>query len=90
MPKMKGVAVQGMIITLAIVAILLIITGLIYGYVRDAMNAPMSSLGSTAFNTTVANIDANTYASFDLASVTPIVLAAVLVIGVVLLLRRGG
>jgi hypothetical protein len=89
MKMRKGIAVQGMVITLAIVAILLLITGLVYGYVRDAMNAPMSSLGSTAYNATVANIDSNTYSSLDLASVTPIVLAAVLVIGVVLLLRKG-
>jgi len=88
--KMKGFAVQSMIITLAIVAILLLITGLVYGYVRDSMTGPMSSLGSTDYNSTVANIDSNTYSSLDLASVTPIVLAAVLVIGVVLLLRRGG
>lgn len=85
----KAFAVQSMVITLAIVAILLLITGLVYGYVRDAMNAPMSSLASTDYNNTVANIDSNTYSSLDLASVTPIVLAAVLVIGVVLLLRKG-
>lgn len=86
----KGFAVQSMVITLAIVAILLLITGLVYGYVRSAMTSPMSSLGSSAYNTTVGNIDTNTYAALDLASVTPIVLGAVLVIGVVLLLRRGG
>ncbi len=89
MNKKKGFAVQGMVITLAIVAILLLITGLVYGYVRDAMTSPMSSLGSTDYNNTVDNIDSNTYSSLDLASVTPIVLAAVLVIGVVLLLRKG-
>lgn len=87
--KMKGFAVQGMVIGLVSVAILLIMSGLVYGYVRNAMEKPMSDLGSTSYNATVSNIDSNTYAALDLASVTPIVLGAVLIIGVVFLLRSG-
>lgn len=79
-----------MVVALAIVAVLLLVTGLVYGYVRDAMTTPMSNLGSSSYNSTVTNIDSNVYSALDLASVTPIVLGAVLVIGVVLLLRQGG
>ena len=84
----KGqLAITGSVITVIIVAVMVIVGGLAYGYIRDAMNAPMSNLGSTAYNATVASVDANTYAGLQLMSVAVIVLAAVAILGIVLLLR---
>ena len=74
-------------ITVIIVAVMVIIGGLVYGYIRDAMTTPMSQLGSSSFNTTVSTVDANTYAGLQLLSVAVIVTAAVAILGIVLLLR---
>ncbi len=88
MHKMQGqVAAAGAVITVVIVAVLILIGGLTYGYIRDALTPIMSTLGSTAYNTTVAAVDANTYAGLQLLSVAVIVLAAVAILGIVLLLR---
>lgn len=88
MPKMKGqIAATGAVITVVVVAVLIIIGGLTYGFIRDAITPIMSTLGSTQFNTTVASVDTNTYAGLQLLSVAVIVLAAVAILGIVLLLR---
>lgn len=84
----KGqLAVTGSVITVIIVAVMVIIGGLTYGYIRDAMTTPMSNLANTAFNTTVATVDSNTWAGLELMSVAVIVLAAVAILGIVLLLK---
>lgn len=86
--KSKGqLGVTGSVITVIIVAVMVIIGGLTYGFIRDAITAPMSTLGSTEFNATVAIVDTNTYAGLQLMSVAVIVLAAVAILGIVLLLR---
>jgi len=85
---MKGqMAVTGSVIAVIIVAVLVIIGGLVYGYVRDAINTPMSNLASTNFNNTVTTVDNNTWAGLQLMSVAVIVLAAVAILGIVLLLK---
>jgi len=88
MGKLKGqAATAGTVITVVTVAIMVIIGGLVYGYVRDAMSTPMSDLGSTDFNNTVDTVDSNAWAGLSLLSVAVIVLAAVAIISIVLLLR---
>ena len=85
---MKGqIAITASVVTVIIVAVMVIIGGLTYGYIRDAITTPMSSLASTSFNTTVATVDANTWAGLELMSVSVIVLAAVAILGIVLLLK---
>jgi len=86
MSKRKGQA-SGAVVTVLIVAVLVIVGALTYGYVRDAITTPMSDLGSTSFNNTVSSVDSNTYAGFNLLSVSVIVLAAVAILGIVMLLR---
>ena len=81
------IAITASVVTVIIVAVMVIIGGLTYGYIRDAMNGPMSSLGSTSFNNTIATVDANTWAGLELMSVSVIVLAAVAILGIVLLLK---
>lgn len=85
--KLGQMAVTGSVITVIIVAVMVIIGGLTYGYVRDAMTPIMSSLGSASFNTTVDTVDTNTWAGLQLMSVAVIVLAAVAILGIVLLLK---
>ena len=88
MPIQKGqIAITGSVITVIVVAVMVIIGGLTYGYIRDAITPSMSNLGSTDFNTTVGQVDTNTYAGLQLLSVAVIVLAAVAILGIVLLLR---
>ena len=88
MRKFKGqFAVTGAVVAVLVVAVMVIIGALTYGFIRDAITTPMSTLGSSAFNATVANVDANAYAGFDLLSVAVIVLAAVAILGIVLLLK---
>lgn len=88
MQKLKGqIAVTGSVITVIIVAVMILIGGLTYGFIRDAITPIMSTLASTAFNTTVAAVDTNTYAGLQLLSVAVIVLAAVAILGIILLLR---
>lgn len=88
MQKLKGqIAVTGSVITVIIVAVMILIGGLTYGFIRDAITPIMSTLGSAAFNTTVASVDTNTYAGLQLLSVAVIVLAAVAILGIILLLR---
>lgn len=84
----KGqIAVTGSVVTVLIVAVMVLIGGLTYGYIRDAITTPMSNLASTDFNTTVATIDSNIWAGLGLMSVAVIVLAAVSILGIVLLLK---
>jgi hypothetical protein len=86
--SLKGqIGVTGSVVAVLVVAVMVIIGALTYGYVRDAITTPMSNLGSTDFNNTVANVDSNAYAGFDLLSVSVIVLAAVAILGIVLLLK---
>lgn len=80
-------AVSGSVITVIIVAVMVIIGGLTYGYIRNAMNVPMNNLASTSFNQTVTAVDNNTWAGLQLLSVAVIVLAAVAIISIVLILR---
>lgn len=88
MQNFKGqMAVTGSVITLIVVAVMVIIGGLTYGYIRDAMTPIMSSLGSTDFNTTVSTVDTNFWAGLSLMSVAVIVLAAVAILSIVLLLK---
>lgn len=79
-------ALQGAVVTIVIVAVLILIGALVYGYVRDAITTPMSNLGSTNFNNTVSTIDSNSWSGFELIAVGVIVLAAVAIIGVIFLL----
>lgn len=51
------------------------------------MKTPMSNLNNANYNTTVSTVDSNTWSGFQLLSVAVIVLAAVAIIGIVLLLR---
>jgi hypothetical protein len=88
MKMSKGqIAVTGSVVTVLIVAVMVLIGGLTYGYIRDAITTPMSNLGSTDFNNTVTTIDSNTWAGLGLMSVAVIVLAAVSILGIVLLLK---
>ena len=88
MQKLKGqIDVTGSVITVIIVAVMILIGGLTYGFIRDALTPIMSTLGSTAFNATVTSVDTNTYAGLQLLSVAVIVLAAVAILGIILLLR---
>ena len=82
-----GMGVTGSIVAVIIVAVMVIVGGLTYGYVRDAVTTPMSNLASTDFNNTVDAVDDNAWAGLELMSVAAIVLAAVAIIGIVLLLR---
>ena len=84
----KGqIAVTGSVVTVLIVAVMVLIGGLTYGYVRDAMTTPMSNLGSSDFNNTVSTVDDNAWAGLELMSVSVIVMAAVAILGIVLLLK---
>lgn len=85
--KKAQMAVTGTVITVLIVAVMVILGGLTYGYVRDAMNTPMHNLASADFNSTVDTVDDNTWAGLELMSVAVIVLAAVAILGIVLLLK---
>jgi hypothetical protein len=87
MSKKGQFAVTGSVVAVLVVAIMVIVGALTYGYVRDAITTPMSNLASTSFNNTVANVDSNAYAGFDLLSVAAIVLAAVAIVSIVLLLK---
>jgi hypothetical protein len=88
MKMSKGqIAVTGSVVTVLIVAVMVLIGGLTYGYIRDAITTPMSNLASTDFNNTVATVDSNTWAGLGLMSVSVIVLAAVAILGIVLLLK---
>lgn len=88
MQKSKGqLAITGSVLSLIIVAVMVLIGGLTYGYIRNSMTPIMSSLGSTAFNATVATVDTNFWAGMSLMSVAVIVLAAVSILGIVLLLK---
>jgi len=85
---LKGqMAVTTSVITVIIVAVMVIIGGLTYGYIRNAMTSPMSTLASTSFNATVAAVDSNTWAGLSLMSVSVIVLAAVAIVSIVLILK---
>ena len=85
---LKGqLAVTGSVITVIIIAVMVIIGGLTYGYVRDAMTTPMSNLANADFNSTVDTVDDNAWAGLELMSVAVIVLAAVAILGIVLLLK---
>jgi hypothetical protein len=85
--KKGQLAVTSSVITVIVVAVMVIIGGVVYGYIRDAMTTPMSDLGSSALNSTIATIDTNTYAGLNLMSVAVIVLAAVAILAIVLLLK---
>jgi len=84
----KMADVTGTAIAVVIVAILIILGATVFAYVRDAMTTPMSNLGSATLNTTISNMESNTYSGFDLLSVAVIVLAAVAIIGTIFLLGR--
>ena len=84
----KGQAgVSGSVVTVVIVAVMIMIGGLTYGYIRNAMTTPMSTLASTGFNSSIAALDTNVWAGMNLMSVAVIVLAAVSIIGIVLVLK---
>jgi len=85
--KKGQMGITGSVITVLIVAVMVIIGGLTYGYVRDAMTTPMSNLASSSFNSTVSTVDSNTWAGLELMSVAVIVLAAVAILGIVLMLK---
>jgi len=85
--KKGQMGITGSVITVLIVAVMVIIGGLTYGYVRDAMTTPMSNLASASFNSTVSTVDSNTWAGLELMSVAVIVLAAVAILGIVLMLK---
>lgn len=87
MNTMKGQGIPSSIVMVVVAAAMLLIGPLVYGYIRDSMKTPMSNLGSTNYNTTVATVDSNTWSGFQLLSVAVIVLAAVAIIGIVLLLK---
>ena len=87
MNTMKGQGVPSSIVMVVVAAAMLLVGPLVYGYIRDAMTTPMSNLKSTSYNDTVATVDSNTWAGFSLLSVSIIVLAAVAIIGIVLLLK---
>lgn len=80
----------GSVVAVIVVAVMVILGGLTYGYIRNAMTGPMSALGSTNFNNTVTQVDNNTWAGLQLMSVAAIVMAAVAIIGIVLLLKAVG
>ena len=84
---MGQTAVTGAVLTVLIVAIMVILGGLTYGHVRNAMTTPMSNLGNVDFNNTVSTVDDNAWAGLELMSVAVIVLAAVAILSIVLLLR---
>ena len=87
MRRFKG-QVEGTVVGVVIVAVLVIIGALIYGYVRDAITSPMATLNSSSFNTTVSQVTSNAYSGFNLLSVAIIVMAAVAIIAVVFTLLR--
>jgi len=82
------VEITGTAIAVVIVAVLIMVGALVFAYVRDALTTPMSNLESTTLNTTISTMESNTYAGFDLLSVSVIVLAAVAIIGTIFLLGR--
>lgn len=87
MNSMKGQGVPSSIVMVVVAAAMLLIGPLVYGYIRDAMTGPMSSLGSASYNATVSTVDDNVWSGFSLLSVSIIVLAAIAIIGIVLLLK---
>ena len=87
MNTMKGQAVPTSIVMVVVAAAMLLIGPLVYGYIRNAMTAPMSTLNSANYNSTVTSVDSNVWNSFGLLSVAVIVLAAVAIISIVLLLK---
>lgn len=82
------VEVTGTAIAVVIVAVLIMIGALVFAYVREAMTTPMSNLESGDLNTTISNMEDNTYSGFDLLSVSVIVLAAVAIIATIFLLGK--
>lgn len=82
--------VTGTAVAVVIVAVLIMIGALVFAYVRDSLTTPMNSLNSAGLNASIATMESNTYAGFDLLSVSVIVLAAVAIIGTIFLLGRPG
>ena len=82
------VEITGTAIAVVIVAVLIMVGALVFAYVRDALSTPMGNLDSAKLNSTISTMESNTYAGFDLLSVSVIVLAAVAIIGTIFLLGR--
>lgn len=82
------VDVTGTAIAVVIVAVLIMVGLIVFGYVRDAMTTPMDNINSATLNNSVSNVESNTYSGFDLLSVSVIVLAAVAIIATIFLLGR--
>lgn len=79
----SGVGIGSAVVTVLVVAVMVIIGAITYGFVRDAIVMPLPALGS-ATNATVNAVPA--VSGFDMLSVSVIVLAAVAILGIVLLL----
>lgn len=83
MNKKGQVAVNA--IGLVVFAIVIIVGAIVFSELDDTA----SSLSSTTAGTAVlANVTTNTYSSFNIVAIGPIVLAAVVILGVVGLLAR--
>ncbi len=76
--------ITGTIITVVIAAIMIIVGVIIFEETSTSINR---GGWSAAANTSFTNVSANTFSGFDLLAVAIIVLAAVAILGIVLLLQ---
>ena len=76
---------QSGVIAFVVLAIAIIVGVIVFSYFDSAA----SSIGlTTAGTAAVANVTTNTYSGFNIVSIAPIVLAAVVILAIVSLLAR--
>lgn len=76
----QALGLKELVSTLVVVGILLIVGVSIFGQIK----ASMPSSSSEAANATIENIESTAYSSFELATVSLIVLAAAVIIGILI------
>lgn len=74
---------QGGVISFVVLAIAIIVGVIVFSYFDTASSAISLTTGGTA---AVGNVTTNTYNGFNIVSIAPIVLAAVVILGIVSLL----
>lgn len=87
---MKGQTLSpvGAIVIVTVVAVIISLTLMTYGIIRNSVSSSMGALDSDGLNDTIDTIDSNTFAAFSLSSVSVLILGAGALIGMVLILRR--
>lgn len=88
--KGQNTAMVGSVLALVIIATLLLVGNIVYEKIQDSMASSVPASGQ-AVN---GNITSNTRDAFSLAAITPLILGATLILGVILgfsaAVSRGG